>query len=298
MELNNILLVCAALFPAVALCIYVFKKDRVEKEPIGLLLSLLLLGGLSCFPAAEIESVVIGIIDAFFKPLTVNIDGQVALIGFNYKAYTACKYFIGVALVEEGVKFLILYFVTRKNKNFNSLFDGLIYAVFVSLGFAALENVFYVLEYGWINAIMRAIMSVPGHMFFAVLMGYYYSLWHIYEKAKQQEIALKQAGLIRSGAKEFSGKKYLFLCLLVPILGHGLYDYCCTIDTALATFTLYAFVLFLYIYCFGKIKKMSNSDALDVTVSTAMVIKKYPYLVETLMNNGSDTAECETTQQI
>lgn len=297
MELNNILLVCAALFPAVALCIYVFKKDRVEKEPIGLLLSLLLLGGLSCFPAAEIESLVMGVIDALFTPLSVEVGGENLLVGTNYKAYIACEYFIGVALIEEGLKFLILLLVTRKNKNFNSLFDGLIYAVFVSLGFAALENVLYVLEYGWFVAVMRAVMSVPGHMFFAVLMGYYYSLWHIYEKAKEQELSLKQAGLIYSGTKEFSGKKYLFLSLLIPVLAHGLYDYCCEIDTAPATFTLYAFILFLYIYCFGKIKKMSKGDAADVTISTAMVMKKYPHLVETLSNNNSnETATCDTMQ--
>ena len=72
MSLNDIFLVCAALFPAVALCIYVFKKDRVEKEPIGLLLGLLLLGVLICYPAAEIETVLSDLIDNIFSPFIVE----------------------------------------------------------------------------------------------------------------------------------------------------------------------------------------------------------------------------------
>lgn len=278
MGLNDILLVCAALIPAVALCIYIFKKDRVEKEPIGLLLGLLFLGGLICFPAAEIEGVLFDIFDMIFSPFTVEYEGELYLLGTTFKVYNACKYFIGVALVEEGLKFLILFFFTRKNKNFNSLFDGLIYAVFVSLGFAALENVFYVVENGWINALMRAVMSVPGHMFFAVLMGYYYSLWHMYEKARQQEQSLKKAGLISHGAIEFSGNTYLLLSLSIPILAHGLYDYCCTLGTTLATISLYAFIIFLYIYCFKKIKSMSKGDMDDTTYSNVMVLRKYPHL--------------------
>lgn len=289
MELNEIFLVCAALFPAVTLCIYVFIKDRVEKEPIGLLLALLGLGCLSCFPAGEIEGLLFGIIEDVFAPFSKEVGGEIVLESHIFKIYNACKYFIGVALVEEGLKFLVLYFVTRKNKNFNSLFDGIIYAVFVSLGFAGLENIFYVLDYGWMNAVMRGIMSVPGHMFFGVLMGYYYSFWHMCEKAKEKERALKKAGLITANAAEFSGKRYLWLAVVIPVLTHGLYDYCCTIGGILSTIGLYGFVLFLYIYCFGKIKKMSKKDTDDNTYSTALVLEKYPLLLERIREQANSS---------
>ena len=175
MTVNTILLVIAGLVPAVVLCFYVFSKDKVEKEPLPLLLKLLLLGAISCLPAAYLETAIISVIDGIFKNLTMTpiLD----------RIYKAVYYFIGVALVEEGLKWLILYYVTKNNKEFNCIFDGMIYAIFVSLGFAAFENVLYVMEYGWINAVMRAILSVPGHMFFAVMMGWYYSLWHITELA-------------------------------------------------------------------------------------------------------------------
>ena len=280
MGLNGFLLLCAALFPAIALCIYVFKKDRVEKEPMGLLLSLFFLGMVICFPAAEIENVLLGFIDSVFLPFGVEVGGGVVLNNAVYQTYIVCQNFIGIALVEEGLKLLILLWRTSKNKNFNSLFDGIVYAVFVSLGFAALENIFYVFEHGWVNAVMRALLSVPGHMFYAVLMGYYYSLYHMYEKARKIEISLKDEGLISKNATEFSGKRFLTMSLIIPVLAHGLYDYCCTVDSIWATLGLFAFVLFLYIYCFGKIKKTSKADRDDITISKAMVRKKYPHLYD------------------
>lgn len=292
MKLNDILLVCAALLPAIVLCVYVFKKDKVEKEPIGLLLLLLLSGVLICYPAATVEGVLFEIIDNIFMPFGYEEGGEIYLDDTTFRIYNACIYFIGVALVEEGFKFIAMYLITRNNKNFNSLFDGLIYAVFVSLGFAGFENIFYVLDYGWTNAVMRALMSVPGHMFFAVLMGYYYSMWHMYEKAGERERFYKNAGFIDPAAPEFSGSKYLALCLIIPTLGHGLYDYCCTIGTPLATVGLYAFLIFLYIYCFARIRKMSKGDMYDTTYSNVMVFRKHPYLVEALRKNA------EVNQQV
>lgn len=271
MGLNEILLVCAALLPAIILCVYIFIKDRVEKEPIGLLLALLGLGCVICFPAALLESLLMAVIDLIFSPF--YLGGPI--IG---RIYIAVECFLDIALVEEGLKFLVLILVTRKNKNFNSLFDGLIYAVFVSLGFAAFENVLYVLENGWINAIMRAILSVPGHMFFAVMMGYYYSLWHMTAMAREQERRMKWAGLIPADAQEFNPKPYLVRSLLVPILLHGLYDYCCMAGSVIATLGLYAIVIAMYIVCFRRIRLMSRCDTDDIRYTAGMIRRKYPHL--------------------
>ena len=269
MRLNEILLVCAALLPAIVLCVYIFHKDRADKEPLGLLLALFGLGCVICFPAALIESILMIPIDLIFGSLS-NLMG--------YRIYIAAECFLGVALVEEGLKFVVLLLLTRKNKNFNSLFDGLIYAVFVSLGFAALENVLYVLQYGWGNAVMRAILSVPGHMFFSVMMGYYYSMWHMHEMARAQERRLKMVGMIPPNAVEFSGKPFIKRSLLIPILIHGLYNYCCSVGTMLATLGLIAVVVALYIVCFRRIHLMSRWDTDDISYTAAMLRQKYPYL--------------------
>ena len=195
-----------ALLPAIVLCAYVYKKDRVEKEPVSLLLKLLLFGALACFPAIVLETIFEGFLEGMFAEVTMT--GTFVNDSQMYQ-YNFLKYFIGVALVEEAVKSLVLILVTRKNKEFNSLFDGMIYSIFVSLGFAALENVLYVMSGGVSVAIMRAVMSVPGHMFFGVMMGYHYSMWHITDKAAETERVLKANGMISPGSIEFSSKKVL-----------------------------------------------------------------------------------------
>lgn len=274
---SNILLV-AALVPAIILCVYVYRKDRTEKEPLGLLLKLMALGAVICFPAATLEELVQGIIDDLFMPYTTVVDGQAYLSGSLFYLYHACEYFIGVALIEEGLKFVVLYLVTRNNKNFNSLFDGIIYSVFVSLGFAALENVMYVTSYGLSNALVRAVTAVPAHMFFAVLMGYYYSLWNLCRKAAEKEKQFKSQGFIRANSREFSPGKFLTMSLVMSTAAHGLYDYCCTLDSTLASLAFAVFLAILYVYCFGKIRKFSRIDVSDERYAARLIFFKYPHL--------------------
>lgn len=281
METNTLFLTIAGLLPAAILCVYVFLKDQVEREPISLLLKLLLFGAISCIPAALGEDLLFSIIDgAFAKSIYYNEAGEVLIKSTDFHLYQFILAFIGVALVEEFFKWIFLIRVTKDNENFNCLFDGLIYAVFVSLGFAAFENVLYVLDGGLRVAILRAILSVPGHMFFGVMMGYHYSIWHIIGKANAMEKSLKAAGKINIAVPEISYVKHMRLSLLVPIAAHGFYDFCCFVDSPLTTVLLYAFVIFMYVHCFRKIKRMSISDASDVGYAKMMLIRKYPLLQE------------------
>lgn len=262
----NLFLIIVAIIPAVVLCVYVYKKDRIEKEPLTLLLKLLLLGALCCYPAAIIESIFDDVLRLFF------LDGAL-----NY-AYIIIHHFFVVALVEEGCKYFVLNKVTRKNREFNSLFDGIIYAVFVSLGFAAFENVFYVIENGITVGIMRAVLSVPGHMFFAVMMGYFYSRSHIKDKASMLEISLIKRGIISYNKPLFNSKKERLLTLVIPIILHGTYNSCCSIGTTFSTLLLVALVIFMYVYCFGKILKVSKNDTYENSYIMYMMTSKYPEL--------------------
>lgn len=272
--MNNYLLVAAALLPAIVLCVYVYKKDRREKEPIILLLFLAVAGVACCYPASLIGGVIIDIIESFFTIHRTD-DGTIYMVKNAFYVYNFLKYFIGVALVEEFLKWISLIYITKNNKNYNSFFDGIIYAVFVSLGFAALENVSYVIEHGWYVAFMRAFLSVPGHMFFAVLMGYHYSLWNIYDKASEIENKLINDGVIPETSRPFSSRISKRNSLLIPVVAHGFYDFCCTIDSAWATVVFYAFIIFLYVHCFKKIKQMSDRDAADTTYAKNLVVNKY-----------------------
>lgn len=281
------ILVVSALLPAIVLCTYVFIKDRVEKEPIGLLLKLLLFGVLSVVPVlifSPIFSFVQEFVFYFLGVVETENGIQYSFTPFLL-AYHFVDAFIVVALLEEGFKLVMLLLGTKKNKNFNSLFDGMIYAIFVSLGFAALENLLYVLGNGFSVAVMRSILSVPGHMFFAVMMGYYYSFWHITDKAKGIESSLKSSGLVPMNTRSISSKKYIFLSLIVPVAVHGLFDFCLFVGAVWSVLLFLALVIFLYIYCFGRIRKMSKADGFVMSYAKYVVIKKYPHLADYIREN-------------
>ena len=183
-----------AVIPSIVLLVYIYKKDKREKEPMPLLMSCFLFGILIIAPVLVMETVLSVIEDSLFTPGSVF--------------YAAFDGIIVAALSEELFKYLALKFKTWKSKEFNCTFDGIVYAVFVSLGFATVENINYVADGGISSAIGRMFTAVPSHACDAVFMGYFYS------KAKK-------ASLENNTKLE---KKYKKLALFVPIMVHGIYD--------------------------------------------------------------------------
>ena len=274
---NEMILTALALFPAIVLGIFIYMKDRAEKEPKSLLLLLLAGGVIIVLPVLIAEIIAGVIIKAVFCVLSM-LPGVGEI--FMYHLYQFVTAFIGVALIEEGFKWLAMWLITSKNKNFNSLFDGIVYAVFVSLGFAAVENIKYVFNYGIGNAFDRMVTAVPAHVFFGILMGCYYSRWHITELAKKKEKELMEEGLIANPKKSFSGETVLVMSLLVPILAHGFYDYTCFVKEWWTIVVFIIFLVFLYVFCFKKVNKMSKTDTSDIRVADILILQKYPELME------------------
>lgn len=226
------LLVGSALLPALIVMFYIYKKDKIEKEPKGLVFSLMVLGALMIIPAGLIEVGLCEVLkDAFAEDST---------------EYIFIENFFIIALAEEGCKMLVLRLRTWRNGNFNYTFDAVVYAVAVSLGFAALENVLYVVsKYSFGLALMRGILSVPGHAIDAVFMGYYYGL------AKRGECM----GDLR--AKKFN----MFMALLVPVATHGFYDFCLTMGNDYFIGVFLAFEVFITGYAIRKVRKLSREDS-------------------------------------
>ena len=223
--------VLAGALPAFVLLSYVYKKDKAEKEPIGLLLSLLVQGAIAVILSLIFETIGDKVVSSVLDPET--------------SWYWIVFAFLVVAAVEEGSKFFLLKRKTWNNPNFNYRFDGIVYAVFVSLGFAGIENIGYVLGYGLSIAPTRALLSVPGHMVFAVYMGYYYGRARWFANYGYQKES--QSSLIYS--------------LLSSIFYHGLFDACLMIGSDLA-FTLFIiFVAVTYLRAFLTVRKESNTDA-------------------------------------
>lgn len=223
------LLLALAVLPAAALMYYVYRKDKVEKEPMKLVGRLFLFGVLAGPLAAIVENIFFAIFES------VVPEGVILLI---------LEYFIGVAAVEEGFKYLFLNTI-RKNHEFNYVFDGIVYGVAVSLGFATLENILYVFGGGIEVAIMRAIFSVPGHAAGGVLMGCFFGL------ARQREVRGNKAG----------ARSYYILAFVLPWIEHGFYD--TALSTEIAVFVILALVVELAFIIFGfvLVNRMSKKDA-------------------------------------
>ena len=147
-----------------------------------------------------------------------------------------------VALVEESCKYFFVKRITWNSREFNCDFDGVVYAVFASLGFAMLENIMYVFQYGFITGIMRAVLSVPGHMMFAVFFGIQYA------KAKRASV----------GRGSGNPKTLMRLGLAGAVITHGLYDFFAFMDWMIL---FYIFIVIMYVVIFTRLKRLSASDA-------------------------------------
>lgn len=223
-----ILNVFIAVIPSIILCSYVYQKDVIEKEPMKMLLTLFFLGVLITIPASFMEK-------SLLTALGLN-QSSINLVNAIIISYLI------VALVEEGYKYLITYFGCWKNKNFDHVYDGIVYATFVSLGFATLENILYVLENGTQTALLRAILSVPAHAFYAISCGYYLGL----------------SKLNYSIGNKRRGRLYKILSFLVPILMHGTFDFLLIVNNDYLLWMFFAFVAILYLISFFNIRRLSS----------------------------------------
>ena len=225
-----VIYVTAALVPAFFLMRYIYVHDTIEKEPPLLLLNLVLRGVLAALAASMLEMI-----------------GQ-ALLGSlvpasspNYVFYFA---FLVVAATEEGMKYLFLYRKTWRDPNFNCRFDGIVYAAFVSLGFAGFENILYIFQYGLSVALPRAILAIPGHLGFSVFMGFFYS------RAKRRY----------DMGKITTARIHLLLAYLAPVFLHGVYDSCCMLGSNMSTIVFLLFVAAMYFIVIRLIKRESRTD--------------------------------------
>ena len=227
-----IILLAAAVLPAAFLLYRVYKMDTIEKEPWSILRKLLLWGALSGIPAALVESLLTDVFQNLLQEGTL-------LYNFVFG-------FVVAALVEESFKFFFLYKFTFKSPHFNYRFDGVVYAVFVSMGFAILENILYVFQGGMGVALSRALLALPLHAACGVYMGIAYG---------QQKV--------NSLYKPASFGAVARACLPVPILIHGFYDACAFSAENWPVFLLVfvVFVILVFIFTLRQLKKASQTDA-------------------------------------
>lgn len=221
-----------AVLPAAVLLYVIYKADNVEKEPFGLMALVFFLGVVSTISAVILETIGTGALDLAFRGDNTNL------------IYTFLMTFFVVGVAEEGGKFLALKLSTWKNKEFNFSFDGIVYSVCASLGFATLENILYVFEGGFSVAVMRAILSVPGHCIFGVFMGVYYGI------AKGNELRGNMEAMKVNLRKAF----------WIPVAIHGFYDFCLMANLELALLAFIGLEIFMVVRAIKLVKLMSKTD--------------------------------------
>ena len=229
-NLLNPILIAAAILPAIALLVFVYRMDRLEKEPRPILRKLLLRGALSTLVAMALEYA------GSYLMASASRGGG--------KLFDIIYFFIVVGLSEEAAKYFFLKKSTWFAESFDCQFDGVVYAVFVSLGFALAENICYCLEYGLGTALIRAVTAIPGHACFGVFMGAWYGIAKRYDNFGYPE----------------KSRNARLMSLLLPTLLHGTYDYCATRESAVYSVIFIVFIAVMFITAFRLVRKLSAAD--------------------------------------
>lgn len=218
--------------PVLIIAMYIYIRDKYEKEPIYSLLKALLTGVIITLPIVLIEKLLIA-----FAPSGDGIPSAI-YNGFAVASFT-----------EEGIKYLAFVLFFWHSRNFNEKFDGIVYSVFISLGFAAVENIFYVYEGGYQVGVLRAITAVPAHALFGTVMGYHFShaKFYPYRRTKQ-----------------------LLLAFFMPFLWHGLYDFLIMGKNEILIIIFIPVVIWFWINGLKKMKEHSMASVFrtDFPVNT------------------------------
>ena len=227
---------------------YIYKNDKIEKESSGLLAALGA-SGLGAIAVTLTLSFISYAISPIFSADTSTLD----------PLSLAVAVFIGIALIEEFSKWIFVYIIAWKHREFNHVYDAIVYCVFVSLGFATLENILYVFSAANFAeslsiALNRMIFSVPGHTFFGVMMGYYLGL------AKLTSV---------HGIKDKS-RTNLILSILIPTIAHGFFDYFLMLGSNIGFILFLIFVVILFSVAINKIKRLSEIPTLLFNEPTNM----------------------------
>lgn len=215
-------LLILALAPVFIIAFYVYFRDKYEKEPWPNLLLALLVGVLVAFPVIFIEQLL-----GFLGSWTSGI------------LEAAWRSFIVASFTEEGFKMLAVFFLIWKSKEFNEKFDGIIYGCFVSLGFAGIENVLYVLQKGYTTGLARALTAVPAHAFFGISMGYFVGIARFYPKKQ---------------------KKFIWYAFLLPFCLHGFYDFILMSRINILLLIFIPFMIYMFISGMRKMKELNDSS--------------------------------------
>ncbi len=230
-----IYILAISFFPSLFLMMYIYKLDRVEREPAALIKRLFFAGMLSTLFAMGLELAGSTVLTLITRSYPMDETGIL---------YNFLFYFCVVGVSEEAVKLFPVVKNTWNSEEFDCRFDGVVYAAATALGFAAAENVVYVLDFGISVAHIRAVTAIPMHGICGIFMGHHYG---------EAKMALYRNDMV-------SYRLHRILTFLVPVLLHGYYDFCQSVDSELLAGSFFLFVLVLDIIAWLSLRRYARDD--------------------------------------
>lgn len=219
-------IIMAALAPGLALLSFFYLKDRFDHEPIKLVLRTFIFGAILVFPIMVLQY-------TFKEAFELSVFWQA---------------YFNSSIIEEFFKWFVLYYIAYSSIEFDQFYDGIVYSVAVSLGFATMENIFYLGIHGVYHAFLRAALPVSSHALFGVIMGYYLSKSK-FAKNKQMK------------------RKWMIYSLAIPITLHGTYNYILLLEKDWWLWFMVPFMIGLWMYGLNKVKKAQNKPYIQAVSS-------------------------------
>lgn len=206
------LIISAAIAPGIALLSYFYMRNEMSTEPRRTLVHAFIYGAIITFPI-------------LFLQFVLEEEGAFSSLFVSDVAFTS--------IIEEFFKWLIIFVLILRHVEFDDPYDGILYGAAVSLGFATVENVIYILSFGLETAFIRALLPVSSHALFGVVMGYYFGKGKFSQESYQKE--------------------YIALALFAPAGLHVMYNSIVMLEEYFL-YVMLPFMLFLWWFALRKVK--------------------------------------------
>ena len=264
LRLFIIMILC--IIPSIIVLYYIYQKDKIEKEPIHLLALLFVEGIVCAIIAFIIPKILIQYVPAYkslFYPNTV--------FGNMFKDL------ILIAAFEEVIKWIINYSTILKSKNFNHVYDSIVYSTFISIGFATYDCVVYGIEnsnFSYSDIMLNILTDIPTYAVLGIFMGYYLSI------AKKASICndKKNANI------------YRFYSLVIPIIFHFIYNLCFDKRHIYTFIMLIIYIVILYVEAIKNVNELSKVETMLIDINPKDNIKQVDDKIE------NDTKDEEKTE--
>lgn len=247
--MNILLAVIFSILPVIIILSLIYCVEEVKKQPFWMI-SLLFVGGILSWVLVRYLSNLLG---ADIYQSQQEVYSYVGDLGFFLVSFGI------IAVIEEVSKFIIISLCSLKNKKFVNPYDGIMYASCISLGFAFIENIMYIMNYGTSVIVSRAIFSIPVHAAFGIMMGYYFGLGKMCKKDMENDKL-----------------KMYYLAFFIPFIFHGLYDYICNIQIPYINLILIVYVLFMYGFSIYLLIKLYKVDMKKIARKKEEVLVYHP----------------------